>query len=66
METYNGYTLEEIQKNLPKNMIELHKKIYLDNCKQVIKNQLSGYNLDYNEAIKNTNFNIITFYLNKK
>lgn len=64
MNKYNGYTLEEIQKNLPKNMIELHKKIYLDNCKQVIKNQLSGYNLDYNETIKNTNFNLITFYLN--
>ena len=63
MNTYNGYTLEEIQKNLPKNMIELHKKIYLDNCKQVIKNQLSGYNLDYKETIKNTNFNLITFYL---
>jgi hypothetical protein len=64
MEKYNGYTLEEIKKNFPKNMIELHKKMYLDNCKQVIKNELSGYNLDYNEAIKNTNFNIIKFYLN--
>lgn len=63
METYNGYTLEQIKNKLPLNMAEVHKLQYLSNCKQVIKNQISGYNLDYNEALKNYNFNLIRFYL---
>jgi|VirMetMinimDraft_7_1064189.scaffolds.fasta_scaffold08517_3 hypothetical protein len=64
MKTYNGLTIEQIENNLPLNMIDLHKKQYIDNCKEVIKNQLSGYNLGYNECIKNTNFNMVKFYLN--
>ena len=66
MNTYNGYTLEQIENNLPPNMAEVHKLQYLNNCKQVIKNQISGYNLDYNEALKNSNFNLILFYLENK
>lgn len=63
METYNGLTLEQIKNNFPLNMADVHKLQYLNNCKQVIKNQISGYNLDYNEALKNYNFNLILFYL---
>ena len=32
-EKYNGMTLQEIEKNLPANMIPEHKKDYLNNCK---------------------------------
>jgi hypothetical protein len=62
MQTYNGLTLEQIKNNLPPNMAEVHKRQYLDNCKQVIKNEASGFNLDYNEALRNYNFNLILFY----
>ncbi len=60
---YNGYTLEQISNNLPSNMLEIHKKQYLKNVKQVIQNQKSGFNLDYIETIKNSNFNLIQFHL---
>ena len=63
---YNGLTLEKIKNNFPSNMIEAHKVQYLQNCKQVINNQQSGFNLDFNECLKNSNFNIINFYLNLK
>lgn len=63
METYNGLTLEQIKNNLPPNMAEDHKLQYLNNCKQVIQNEDSGFNLDYNEALRNYNFNLIRFYL---
>ena len=60
---YNGYTLEQISNNLPSNMLEIHKKQYLNNVEQVIQNQKSGFNLDYIETIKNSNFNLIQFHL---
>jgi hypothetical protein len=62
MTTYNGLTLEKIKLNFPPNMAEVHKMQYLNNCKQVINNEASGFNLDYNEALRNYNFNLILFY----
>ena len=62
MQTYNGLTLEQIKNNLPSNMAEDHKIQYLNNCKQVINNEASGFNLNYNEALRNYNFNLIRFY----
>ena len=62
MKTYNGYTIEQVKNNLPKNMIEEHKQLYLNNCKEVIKNNTSGTNLNQNENIKNSNFMLIQFY----
>jgi hypothetical protein len=62
MQTYNGLTLEQIKNNLPPNMAEVHKMQYLNNCKEVINNEASGFNLDYNEALRNYNFNLILFY----
>jgi hypothetical protein len=62
MQTYNGLTLEQIKKNFPPNMAEVHQMQYLNNCKQVMENEASGFNLDYNEALRNYNFNLIRFY----
>lgn len=61
---YNGMTLEQIESNLHKNMIPLHREQYLNNCKEVIRNEEAGFNLDYCQAIRNTNFNLTVFYLN--
>ena len=66
LNTYNGYTLEQIQNNLPKGMIERHKIEYIDNCKEVIELQKNGYNIERQNSLKNYNFNLISFYLNPK
>ena len=63
---YNGMTIEEINNNLPKNMIEGHKTEYINNCKFVIKNEAAGYNIDYCQTVRNANFNLILFYMNHK
>lgn len=47
-------------------MKQIHKDAYLQNCKEAIAIQKSGFNLQYIESIKNTNFNLINFYLNNK
>jgi hypothetical protein len=60
---YNGRTLEEISNNFPANMIQLHKDMYLDNCKEVIKNEGEGFNLDYCQLVRYSNFLLIEFYL---
>ena len=60
--TYNGKTLEQIASNLPSNMIQLHKDMYLNNCKRVIECQVSGYNLNEIEIIKNANFILLNMY----
>ena len=60
--TYNGKTLEQIASNLPNNMIQLHKDMYLNNCKRVIECQVSGYNLNEIEIIKNANFILHNMY----
>jgi len=64
-EKYNGMTLQEIEKNLPANMIPEHKKDYLNNCKYVIENESKKFNLDYCQLVRNTNFNTILFYSHK-
>lgn len=59
---YNGYSLEDIKNNLPKNMIERHKTDYLNNCKKVIERQETKFNLNEIESLKNYNFNLIKLY----
>jgi len=63
MQTYNGLTLDQIKLNFPPNMAEVHKLQYINNCIEVMNNEASGFNLDYNEALRNYNFNLIKFYL---
>lgn len=62
---YNGKTLEQIEANLPTKMIQLHKDMYLNNCKRVIECLASGYNLNEVDIIKNANFILIEpYYIN--
>ena len=60
--TYNGKTLDQIASNLPSNMLQLHKDIYLNNCKRVIECQVSGYNLNEIDIIKYANFILHKIY----
>jgi|GEM_PF-1453992 len=60
---YNGKTLEYIAGNFPANMPEIHREQYLANCKEVIKNESEGFNLDYCQLVRNSNFRLIEFYL---
>ena len=52
-------------KNLsfPENMPDIHKKLYLENLQQIQQNEKNGWNLGYTEHLKNSNFNLINFYL---
>jgi hypothetical protein len=61
MNTYNGQTYQQIESNLPTNIHEVDKRIYLDNVKEFIK--LGDTNKGYKECIINTNFNIIKQYI---
>ena len=63
---YNGYSIRYIISNLPEGMIKDHKKEYIKNCIEVYKNELSDYNLDYCNSMRNYNFNMIRFYNNLK
>ena len=60
--TYNGKTLEQIASNLPSNMLQFHKDMYLNNCKRVIECQVSGYNLNEIDIIKYANFILYNMY----
>ena len=59
---YNGKTIEEIRHNLPESMPQIHRNLYLNNCKRVIECQESGYNLNEIEMIKNSNFILLQPY----
>ena len=63
---YNGYSIRYIISNLPEGMIKDHKKESIKNCIEVYKNELSDYNLDYCNSMRNYNFNMIRFYNNLK
>ena len=53
---YNGKTFEQIESNLPANMHEVDRKIYLDNVKDYISQ--GNTNSGYKECILNTNFSV--------
>jgi len=61
---YNGYTINEIESMPFSGWSECHKKDYIKNCKQVIECQMSGYNLNEIECLKNYNFSLVKFYMN--
>jgi hypothetical protein len=65
-ELYNGKTLEQIANNFHPEMIPLHREQYLNNCKEVIKNEKAGFNLDYCQQVRYANFILIEFYLTGK
>jgi len=60
---YNGMTIEQIENNIRESMSNIHEKEYLDNCRQVITNQMTGYNLNQIDSIKNYNFDLTMYYL---
>ena len=60
---YNGHTIEEIEAMPFIGWSECHKKEYINNCKRVIECQTSGYNLNEIECLKNSNFNLVRFYM---
>ena len=63
--TYNGHTMEEI-KNMPfLGWDKEHKIQYINNCREIIESQLTGRDEGHAECLKNTNFNLVNFYLNK-
>lgn len=64
--TYNGKTLAQIEANLHPNMIPAHRRLYLDNCKEVMRNEAAGFNLDYCQTIRNSNFRLTEMYLTGK
>jgi hypothetical protein len=56
-------TIKEIKNNLPKEMIKYHKEMYIKNYIEIITNEKTGYNLNYNECLKNSNFWLIKLYI---
>lgn len=62
---YNNKTIEQISNNLPSNMPDFHRLEYLENCKKVIERQMTGYNVNEIEGIKNYNFILIKQYFNQ-
>jgi hypothetical protein len=61
---YNGLTIAQVANNLPPDMTEEHKELYLNNCRFVVQNEYFGTNLKYCQFVRNSNFNLINFYNN--
>ena len=61
---YNGLTIRQILKNLPKNMNKIHKKEYINNCIFVYENEKNRLNLGYCELTRTANNILIKSYLN--
>jgi hypothetical protein len=59
---YNGKTFIQIVRNLHPEMIKQHKREYLNRCLEVYSNEKTGYNLDHNQALRNANFILTSFY----
>lgn len=62
MELYNGKTLEEIGVNFHPDMTQYHRDLYINNCKEVIKNESACMNKGYCEQLKYSNFLLVNFY----
>lgn len=63
MITYNGKPLKEIVKNLPKNMYNVHKRMYLQNCIAIFKLGQHNYNSHEEILLRRENFILINTYL---
>lgn len=60
--TYNGLTLEQVAGRM-QGWHEVDKRQYLSNCEEVIRCQLSGFNLGTVESLKNSNHFIAKRYI---
>lgn len=65
-DTYNGMTLAQIANNFHPDMPQVHRDLYLANCKEVIRNESAGFNLDLCQSLRNSNFLLTEFYLTGK
>ncbi len=63
---YNGKTIEQIEDNMPDILIPAHKEMYLNNCREVIRNEAEGYNLNYCQRLRDSNFMLIEMVLTGK
>jgi hypothetical protein len=63
--TYNGYSIEHIENNMPKNIHPVDRAQYLKNVKRVIEIQQTGVNTHEIETLKNSNWFIISLYTSK-
>ena len=61
---YNGLSIRSILKRLPFNMVKDHKKLYINNCIFVYKNERTKNNLGFCQYTRDANFNLINLYLN--
>jgi hypothetical protein len=60
---YNGLSIRQIISRFHPAMIKQHRKQYLKTCIEVYKNEQAGTNSGWNEAARNSNFNLTLFYL---
>lgn len=63
---YNGLTIRQILKNLPKKFSRPERNQYLKNCVEVFKNETAGINAGYNESLRNSNFWLIQYHTQKR
>lgn len=63
---YNGYSIRQILSRMPPKLraLKRHRNLYIQNCILIYENELNKINIDYCEAVRNTNFNLIKMYLN--
>lgn len=60
---YNGLSIRQIIKSLPKNMIKQHKKQYIKNCLFVYENESKNINLGFCKLTRDANNILIKTYL---
>jgi len=62
---YNGYNIRQILSKMDLKMksCKLHRNQYIKNCIEVYKIEKSGFNLNYAELIRNSNFILTKMYL---
>jgi hypothetical protein len=65
---YNGKNIRQIlsKMDLKLRACKMHRNLYVKNCIEVHKSETSGFNLNYAQLIRNSNFNLTRLYLENK
>lgn len=63
---YNGYSIRQILSKMPNKLKQFkpHRNLYIENCILIYENEKVKMNLEYCNASRNMNFNLIKMYLN--
>lgn len=63
---YNGYSIRQILERMPAKLraFKPHRNLYIENCILIYENENAKMNLEYCQASRNLNFNLIKMYLN--